>query len=98
MYAVGRQAYDDARVAGDFAAALDWARRLVALKDKNGERLLKMVHLQLGWGKHRDPVQAYVWLSEAITAGDDYVRSLRNGLAGKMTPEQVADARKRSPN
>ena len=95
MYVMGRRAYEDARTSGDFTAALDWSRRLAATGDENGKRLLKMVYLQLGWGAHRDYVQAYVWLSEAIAAGDGYLTSWRDKLAAKMTAEQVAQAKKR---
>jgi hypothetical protein len=96
MYAVGRKAYDDGRQSGDFTEALSWSRKLAAAKEKNGERLLKMVYLQLGWGAHRDYVQAYVWLSEAIAGGDDYLVQWRKMLVDKMTPEQVAQAKKQA--
>jgi TPR repeat protein len=96
MYAVGRKAYEDARTSGDFTEALSWSRKLAAAKEKNGERLLKMVYLQLGWGAHRDYVQAYVWLSEAIAGGDDYLVQWRKMLVDKMTPEQVAQAKKQA--
>ncbi len=96
MYVMGRRAYEDARASGDFTAALDWSRKLVAAKEKNGERLLKMVYLQLGGGAHRDYVQAYVWLSEAIAAGDAYLLRWRNMLVEKMTSEQVAQAKERA--
>jgi hypothetical protein len=95
MYAVGRNAYEAARSSGDFSEALDWARKLNAMGEKNGERLLKMVYLQLGWGAHRDYVQAYVWLSEGIVGGEDYLVKWRKTLAEKMTPEQIAAAKKR---
>jgi hypothetical protein len=96
MYMMGRRAYEDARTSGDFTGALTWSRRLAAARDENGERLLKMVYLQLGWGAHRDYVQAYVWLSEAIAAGDGYLMPWRNKLVEKMTSEQVAEAKKRT--
>jgi hypothetical protein len=96
MYVMGRRAYEDARTSGDFTAALAWSRKLVAAGEKNGERLLKMVYVQLGWGAHRDYVQAYVWLSEAIVVGDDYLLPWRNMLVEKMTSEQVAQAKKRA--
>jgi TPR repeat protein len=94
MYAVGRDAYEAARTSGDFSEALDWARKLDGMGDKNGERLLKMVYLQLGWGGHRDYVQAYVWLSEGIAGGDESLVRWRKTLTEKMTPEQIAAARK----
>jgi hypothetical protein len=52
-----------------------------------------MVHMQLGWGAHKDYVQAYVWLSEAIAGGSDYLVTWRKMLTEKMTPEQLAKAK-----
>jgi len=91
---VGRSAYETARTSHDFTEALDWARRLDKMGDKNGERLLKMVYMQMGWGAHRDYVQAYAWLSEGIAGGAEYLVQWRKMLAEKMTPEQVAAAKK----
>jgi len=98
MYVMGRRAYEEARTSGDFTAALNWSRKLVAAKEKNGERLLKMVYIQMGWGAHRDYVQAYIWLSEAIVSGEDYLVPWRKMLMEKMTPEQLAHAKERAAN
>ena len=98
LYVLGRKAYDDARNTGDFAEALRWARQLDASGDKNGDRLLKMVYLQLGWGGHTDYVLAYVWLSEGIAGGKDYLVSWRDRLAEKMTPDQLAQAQAMAGN
>ncbi len=93
MYRLGRTAYDQAREDGDFTEALRRGRELAAQGDKNGERLLKMVHLQLSWGNHKDNVQAYVWLVEDQQAGIDYLDNLIRNLGNKMTPEQLAQAK-----
>jgi len=93
MYRLGRTAYEQARETGDFSEPLRIGRELVAQKDKNGERLLKMTHLQLSWGNHKDYVQAYVWMVEDQQAGSDYLDKLIRNLADKMTPEQLAEAR-----
>jgi hypothetical protein len=98
LYVLGRQAYDEARNSGDFSEALRLARQLDATGDKNGDRLLKMVYLQLGWGGHSDYVQAYVWLSEAIAGGKDYLVSWRDRLAAKMSADQLALAREIASN
>ena len=98
MYAIGRRTYDEARTSGDFTEALKWSRKLAATKEKNGDRLLKMVYLQLGWGVHRDYPQAYTWLSEAIASGDDYLVPWRKMLIEKMTPEQLVEAKKQAGN
>lgn len=93
IYLQGRDAYDAGRDNGDFSKALTIARELDKKKDKNGERLLKMVHLQLSWGGHKDLPQAYGWLNEDLNAGKDYVAPLINQLAKKMTPEQLKQAK-----
>lgn len=93
IYVQGRDAYETARRSHDYAEALRIARELDQVHDKNGERLLKMVHLQLGWGGHQDLVQAYVWLSEDLATGKDYITPLRKGLTEKMTAEQLQQAK-----
>ena len=98
IYAKGRDAYDNARTSGDFSEALTLSRQLASKGDKNGERLLKMVHLQLGWGAHKNFIQAYGWLSEGIAGGSDYLLHWRNLLAEKMAPEQLAEAKKKAGN
>jgi hypothetical protein len=98
MYIKGRNAYENARTAGDFTEAYSIARKLASDGDKNGERLFKMVNMQLGWGAHKDLVQAYVWLSEGVADGVDYVPLWRDKLAEKMSPEQLADAKKKAGN
>ena len=93
LYVMGRRSYDEARESGDFSQALGYSRQLREKSEKNGERLSKMVYMQLGWGAHNDSAQAYVWLTEAIDAGDDYLVSWRDMLAEKMTPDQLEQAR-----
>lgn len=93
IYRLGRTAYEKARESGDFTEALQLARQLNATGDKNGERLLKMAHLQLGWGTHKDYVQAYAWLVEDMGKDDEHLPKLLKQLAGKMTPEQLDRAK-----
>ncbi|MEO6023988.1 MAG: hypothetical protein ABIP64_12890 [Burkholderiales bacterium] len=95
IYTQGRNAYEGARTSGDFSEALTYSRQLAAAGDKNGERLLKMVYMQLGWGAHRDYVQSYVWLTEGIAGGADYLVQWRNMLTKKMTPDQITEAIKK---
>ncbi|UCD68378.1 MAG: hypothetical protein JSW48_16690 [Betaproteobacteria bacterium] len=92
-YRLGRIAYEKARETGDFSKPLQIGRELVAQNDRNGERLLKMTHLQLSWGNHEDYVQAYVWLVEDRQAGIDYLDKLISNLAAEMTPQQLAQAK-----
>ncbi|MCC7548634.1 MAG: hypothetical protein IT532_12790 [Burkholderiales bacterium] len=93
IYVQGRTAYEHARETGDFSDALRLSRQLASLGDRNGERLLKMTHMQLGWGAHKDFPQAYAWLTVAIRGGEDYLVRWRDMLAEKMTPEQLAQGK-----
>ncbi|HUU71271.1 MAG TPA: hypothetical protein VMW70_01500 [Burkholderiales bacterium] len=92
IYRQGRTAYEEARESGDFSEALRLSRQLAATDDRNGARLLKMVHMQLGWGGHKDYVQAYAWLNEDAAAGIDYLDPWIRTLAEKMTAEQIQQA------
>lgn len=92
IYRMDRSAYEAARESGDYSEALRLARQLMAAGDKNGERLLKMVHIQLGKGAHKDIVQAYRWLTEDMALGTEYLDNWRKKLAKKMTPEQLEKA------
>jgi hypothetical protein len=96
QYAKGRESYENARTGGDFSEAYALARNLAIRGDKNGERLLKMVYMQLGWGNHRNYLQAYDWLSEGIADGEKYLVTWREKLIGKMTPEQLTAAKKKA--
>jgi hypothetical protein len=93
IYRLARIAYDESRDTGDFSEPLRAGRVLVDQNDRNGKRLLKMVHLQLSWGNHKDYVQAYVWLVEDRNKGIDYLDPLIRNLGDKMAPEQLAEAR-----
>lgn len=98
LYGKGRDSYENARTTGDFTEAYTIAKQLVIKNDKNGERLIKMVYMQLGWGKHHDFVQAYGWLNDGMLDGEKYLAPWRDRLAEKMTPEQLAQAKKKAGN
>ncbi len=98
IYGAGRNAYEKARTSGDFTEAYTLSRKLALTGDKNGERLLKMVYMQLGWGAHKDLIQAYGWLSEGVDDGIDYLPVWRDKLAEKLSPEQLAEAKKKAGN
>jgi TPR repeat protein len=53
----------------------------------------------LGLGGPKDPVEAYVWYSAAITGGDADIRAqARTALAlltAKMSPTDIAEAKRR---
>ena len=49
---------------------------------------------KLGKGVAQDYVLAHVWWSLAASQGEIGATSNRNIVAGKMTPEQIAEAQK----
>lgn len=88
MYLIGREAYDAARLSGDYSEAYMWASRAREAGFLGGKMLFKMVHLQAGQGLHKDPVEAHQWISEAIADGEDYLVPWKLRLEAMMTPEE----------
>lgn len=100
MYMMGRRAYEGGRISGDFTEALAWGQKVVKVRRHTGKMLLKMVYLQLGDGGHRDYVQAYVWLREAIDSSEAnlYLIPWLERLGAKMEPEQIERAKQLAAN
>ena len=96
MYVMGRRAYDAGRKSGDFTEALEWAFKVVKLNKRIGSQMLKMLYLQMGGGVHRDFIQAYIWISEAIASDEKYgyLVPWRERLASKMSPAQLEQAKR----
>ncbi len=97
LFILGRDAFDRAMETGDFSETRVIGQKLAERKNKYGNRLLKMVYVQIGFGKHKDFVQAYRWLDEEMKAGHGFARldleKTMGKLAALMTPEQLAQAR-----
>ena len=91
LFTQGREAYDKARETGDFSEAFRIARILAAQNDRNGERLLKMTIIQLGWGNNTDKVQAYKWIQEAVLDGVEYAPVWLKKLTFKMSEEELTE-------
>jgi hypothetical protein len=99
LFIKGRDAFEKGREAGDLGEAHRLARELMDRKDdKHGKGLMKFIYLQVMQGGHKDLVEAYRWVQGDIDAGVSYPRldltRIRDALAGKMTPEQLSEARK----
>lgn len=97
LFIKARDAFDSGRESGDMTEALTLSKQLVARKNKNGKRMMKMIYLRLGLGEHKNPVEAYRWVQQAIDNGEEYARldltKTRDAIAQTMTPEQLAQAR-----
>jgi TPR repeat protein len=47
-----------------------------------------------GWGVPKDYVLAYMWFILAAAQGDEEAVKLRDIVAGRMTPAQIAEAQR----
>lgn len=99
LFIQGREAYDKGRETGDLSEARKIAKELVQRKNKYGKRMLKMIYMQLANGTHKNYVEAYRWIDEAIANDEKYARldlnRVLNQLSEKMTPAQLAEAQKK---
>ena len=97
LFIQGRDAFDRAMETGDFTETRAIGQKLAARKNKYGNRLLKMVYVQVGFGKHKNLVEAWRWLDEELKGGKGYARldldKTVTKLEALMTPEQLAEAR-----
>ena len=48
----------------------------------------------MGRGVPQDDVQAHMWLNLSAAPGNELARKIRDSLAEKMTPAQLAEARR----
>jgi hypothetical protein len=99
LFIQGRDAFDRGRESGDLGEARSIARELIDRKDaRHGKALMKFVYVQVSLGVHKNFVEAYRWIEADIAAGESYKRLdlawVRDKLAARMTPEQLAEARK----
>lgn len=99
LFIQGRDAFDRGREIGDFTEAHDIAAELMARKDlKHGKALMKYIYLQFAQGAHKDLVQAHRWVAADLAAGVTYprldLRWVLDRMAGRMTPEQLAEAKR----
>lgn len=99
LFIKGRDAFDRGRETGDFREAHGYAAELLAREDlKHGKGLMKFIYLQLAQGAHKNLVEAYRWVAADIAAGMTYPRldleRVLAQVAAKMTPEQLAEAKR----
>ena len=97
LFIKGTDAYDKGRETGDLSEARNIARQLIERKNKYGKRMMKQVYVQLALGVHKNHIEAYRWLQDAIANEEKYPRldinRLLDQLSEKMTPEQLAEAK-----
>lgn len=101
LFIKGRDAYDRGREIGDLTEAREIGYQLAARKNKNGKALLKMVYMEIRMGGHKNYVQAYDWVQEAMQRNETYARldyqTVLDALKKRMTPEQLATVQAKYP-
>ena len=80
-------------VAQDYAAAAKWLQLAAAQGHAWAQSNLSSMYLN-GQGVAQDYVLAYMWISLSAASGDATEASLRDLVARKMTPQQIAQAQK----
>ena len=101
LFIKGRDAYDRGREIGDLSEAREIGYQLAARKNKNGRVLLKMIYMEVRMGGHKNYVQAYDWVEEAMQRNESYARldfqTVLDSLKKRMTPEQLAGVQAKYP-
>ena len=101
LFIKGRDAYDHGREIGDLSEARELGYQLAARKNKNGRALLKMIYMEIRMGGHKNYVQAYYWVQEAMQRNESYARldfqTVLESLKKRMTPEQLAIVQAKYP-
>ena len=94
-----QDAYNKGRETGDLTEARSLARQLLERNNKYGKRMMRFIYVALSQGSHKNLVEAYRWLDEALEKGEQYQRTdierLRNNLAAKMNEQQLTEAKKK---
>ncbi len=88
-YHVGFKAYQR----GDYATALRIFRQLADQGNANAQGNLGLMY-EKGKGVPQDYVQAHMWYNLAAAQGQKDAGKVRDSLAGKMTPAQIAEAQR----
>ena len=85
---------DGLGVPQDYAEALKWYNLAAAQGDDSAQFQLGYMYYK-GLGVPRDYVQAYKWLNLAAAAFPiGYAAEMRDMVAARMTPAQIAEAQK----
>jgi hypothetical protein len=98
-YIRAHDAYDRGRETGDLSEAYALARELVANDDaKHGKSIIRQIYIQAALGTHKNLVESYRWVAADIATGASYkalkMDKVLESIAQKMTPEQLAEAKK----
>ena len=98
QYLMGRAYFQGKGVPRDYKEAGKWFRKAAEKGDPSAQYMLGEMYVE-GLGLAKDYTQAYMWLTMSIAGSektqDQLIKKandLRNSIAGKMTPQQIAEA------
>ncbi len=94
QYALGLCYAEGEGVTQDYAEAVNWFRKAAEQNYADAQGKLGIWYTK-GRGVPQDYIQAYKWYSLAAAQNASWA-DLRDGIAGFMTPEQIAEAQRRS--
>lgn len=77
----------------DHHEALRWFRLAAEQGHGPAQYNLGIMYAE-GQGTPQDHVQAYLWFSLAAAQGEEHARQARDFVAGRLTPAQIAEARR----
>lgn len=92
---LGYKYYNGQDVTQDFKKALQWYQKAAEQGYADAQIYLGMMYHN-GEGTSVDYTKAYVWFDLAATQGHNRAIELRNLIAEKMTPDQIAEAKERA--
>ena len=93
QYNLGTMYRDGEGVPRDYAEALKWFRKAAVQGDARAQASLGIMYT-IGSGVPQDYVLALMWSNLAASQENEGAISLRELVAGRMTPEQIAEADK----
>lgn len=85
--------YSFMRVPKDSAMAASWYRKAAEQGLRNAQYELGLLYLN-GEGVPQDYALGHMWFNLAAAQGDTYAAQLRDSIAAKMTPRQIAEAQR----
>jgi len=92
---IGRMFENGDGVLKDAAQAVAWYRKAAEQGDASGQYNLGLM-IAKEQGAPKDFVEAYKWANLAAAQGQPSAKELRSVLEKRMTPEEIAEAQRRS--
>lgn len=90
---LGSMYYMGGRMGMDLPKSAHWFRKAAEQGEVTAQSVLASMY-QWGWGVPKDHVLAFMWYSVAEAGGDQFSGSSLDDLAAKMTPSEIAEAKR----